>query len=79
MYGLLGAMHIMLFPPLADQYGLKSPSENIFQSRLKPSQPTAENFVRFKPTLWSVLVQQYPCCGFHRYFESAVLRFTHSG
>jgi putative chitobiose transport system permease protein len=50
MYGLLGAIAIiMLFPLLwLISTSLKSPAENIFQfpPQLLPSQPTTENFVR---------------------------------
>ena len=50
MYGLLGAIAIiMLFPLLwLISTALKSPAENIFQfpPQLLPSQPTAENFVK---------------------------------
>jgi len=54
--------------PLADQYSFEVTNRKHFQfpPQLLPSQPTAENFVQVWQTLWSVLVQQYPCCGFSR-------------
>jgi len=62
--------------PLADQYSLKSPTENIFQfpPQLLPSQPTAENFVQVWQTNPLVSTcSTVPLLRFHGYFESAVL------
>jgi len=79
MYGLLGAIAIMLPLLWLISTALKSPSENIFQSRLSCTQSTdcGELCQVWQLTPLVSTCSTVPFCGFHRYFESAVLRFTY--